>query len=559
MAAPAEEPRERAELVEKAIEEASGTEVPKSVPAAMERPASEPPKEEFALKEERAPPTMDARQDEAPVLAEKTVDTAVPDVVGTVDDMAAPAEEPRERAELVEKAIEEASGTEVPKSVPAAMERPASEPPKEEFALKEEKAPPTMDAQQDEAVLAPSPPVTDSCGEAPVYEEPLQEKAASVAAPADQAMKEASESTGDAPKEEIASAVETEEKGPLLVDAPQDEAVPAQVLEAKAQPAEKSSKDESAVHGAPVESTPNETCSKAEVVEKKETSLGDAQSSEALPKAKTSKDRVSFEQDPAPASPKRVASARQIPEQVDILREWEVVLAKTEDGQRFGFSHSSGRHKFEKSRGSLGSRGDLGNIEEGPDVLVVTKLSGSGVLDAWNAQHPEAAVQPHDRIAEVNGMKTIDSMVQELRKPTVHMRVVRYPDAFHVELLKRPEMKKYGFKFEKPSNAKLAELRITDMSETGLLEEVNRRHISEGLHHLVVTPGMRIIAANAAEGDAASIAQELRNNDRGVRLRIRRSDIIDGAKDKVKQKMSVLRAFSTAKSSGSRMASEPGG
>jgi len=203
--------------------------------------------------------------------------------------------------------------------------------------LKEEKAPPTMDAQQDEAVLAPSPPVTDSCGEAPVYEEPLQEKAASVAAPADQAMKEASESTGDAPKEEIASAVETEEKGPLLVDAPQDEAVPAQVLEAKAQPAEKSSKDESAVHGAPVESTPNETCSKAEVVEKKETSLGDAQSSEALPKAKTSKDRVSFEQDPAPASPKRVASARQIPEQVDILREWEVVLAKTEDGRAFWF------------------------------------------------------------------------------------------------------------------------------------------------------------------------------------------------------------------------------
>merc|ERR1712039_1011957 len=160
----------------------------------------------------------------------------------------------------------------------------------------------------------------------------------------------------------------------------------------------------------------------------------------------------------------------------------------------------------------------------------------------------------HDRIAEVNGLRTIDGMAQELRKPSVRMQIVRYPEVFHIELTKRPELSKYGFKFEKPSNARLPELRITDMSDSGLLEEGNRHHISQGLFHLVVVPGMRIVAANSVEGDAAAIAQELRSNDAGVRLRVRRCEIIDGAKNKMKQQVSVLNAFAIGRNSSSSSA-----
>merc|ERR1712050_626564 len=117
----------------------------------------------------------------------------------------------------------------------------------------------------------------------------------------------------------------------------------------------------------------------------------------------------------------------------------------------------------------------------------------------WNAEHPDAEVRPHDRIAEVNGFRTMDGMVQQLRMPTVHMQIIRYPDVFHVELLKSPKKSKYGFKFEKPGNAKLGELKINGMSESGLLEEANQHHISQGLYHLVVAPGMRIVAANDVE------------------------------------------------------------
>jgi hypothetical protein len=47
-------------------------------------------------------------------------------------------------------------------------------------------------------------------------------------------------------------------------------------------------------------------------------------------------------------------------------------------------------------------------------------------MDSWNKEHPDAEVCPADRIVEVNGCTTVDSMLEELRRPKVSMMICRY-------------------------------------------------------------------------------------------------------------------------------------
>jgi len=224
---------------------------------------------------------------------------------------------------------------------------------------------------------------------------------------------------------------------------------------------------------------------------------------------------------------------------------WMVVLDKDgDDTARFGFSHASGKTKFAKSRG------DLGDPDVGPEVLVVKKLSGTGLLDGWNEAHPEASVRPNDRISAVGGSIDIDSMVKTLREPRVEIKITRFPEHFEVTLTKREDMKKYGFKFEKPTNESQQELRITNLGDGGLMEDSNKQYLAKGMFHMVVMPGMCVTAANDKVDDANAIADELRNSVLpGVTLQIRRCEITADVKSKLRHGLSLISMFGKTSSS----------
>merc|ERR1719316_551967 len=103
-------------------------------------------------------------------------------------------------------------------------------------------------------------------------------------------------------------------------------------------------------------------------------------------------------------------------------------------------------------------------------------------------------------------------MKEQLRLNSCACEILRYPEVFHVELKKSEHKKKLGFKFEKPANSALLELKITEVLPGGLLDEVNRMSMKAGAHHQVVFSGMRIEAVNEVEGDCFRIAEELRKN-----------------------------------------------
>lgn len=177
-----------------------------------------------------------------------------------------------------------------------------------------------------------------------------------------------------------------------------------------------------------------------------------------------------------------------------------------------------------------------------PEHLIVTKINDGGLLERWNLALPDAAVQINDRIVTVNRTGTVENMRRCMQDAVVRLSLVRFPPVFEVELQKRPGVEKLGFKFERPSNLRLSELRVTEVLAEGLLSEWNRRQAAAGRFHLVVTREMRLEAANDVEGDAAGLAEELRSCS-AVRLRIRRIDVLDEVKRKVFTNVKLLKAF----------------
>merc|ERR1740138_1608072 len=94
---------------------------------------------------------------------------------------------------------------------------------------------------------------------------------------------------------------------------------------------------------------------------------------------------------------------------------WDVHLIKKSANQRYGFSHTSGKDEFSKARGYAAQQAS----EEGPNTLFVKQVRPDGLLYVWNKEHPDAAVLPFDRVAEVNGKKGVEEMQNELRAPSV--------------------------------------------------------------------------------------------------------------------------------------------
>eukprot|EP00928_Gymnodinium_smaydae_P058236 TRINITY_DN4144_c0_g1_i3.p1 TRINITY_DN4144_c0_g1~~TRINITY_DN4144_c0_g1_i3.p1 ORF type:complete len:294 (-),score=90.62 TRINITY_DN4144_c0_g1_i3:96-977(-) len=162
-------------------------------------------------------------------------------------------------------------------------------------------------------------------------------------------------------------------------------------------------------------------------------------------------------------------------------------------------------------------------VREGNKCLVVGSVAGkSGPLARWNEARPDAKVCKGDRVLSVNGKELLREMMEELRALDVQVRLARYPDVFEVFLEKTPEMK-LGFKFAEPKRAGLHELRINEVHESAdyCLGKHNAIVQEQGMHHMVVSAGMRVVAVNEVSGDCAAMRKELQRA-KAVRLKIRR-------------------------------------
>eukprot|EP00435_Cladocopium_sp_Y103_P028258 s2514_g7.t1 len=194
---------------------------------------------------------------------------------------------------------------------------------------------------------------------------------------------------------------------------------------------------------------------------------------------------------------------------------WDVELVKRSETDKYGFSHSSGKAEYLKSIGVAENTPEV----DGPQVLFIRKIGLDGLLCWWNEAHGDSVVQPGDRIDKVNGKANMDQMaqelqhkahcmrVQELRGDKVRLEVHRYPEEFEVSLSKKASPK-LGFKFEKPSNEKFRELKITEIGREGALPDRNRQMANAGRFHYVVAMGMRIIKVNSVEGDAFQMKED---------------------------------------------------
>eukprot|EP00439_Symbiodinium_sp_Y106_P011697 s2414_g1.t2 len=250
---------------------------------------------------------------------------------------------------------------------------------------------------------------------------------------------------------------------------------------------------------------------------------------------------------------------------------WECVLEKRSDTDKFGFSHCSGKKEYFKALGVSENAIDVA----GPEVLFIRKVGGEGLLFSWNEAHPDAVIQPGDRVGKVNGQTSVDSMAQELRTSDsqgrlgngggrrtrsscpvctlaapcawpskVCIEVLRYPEEFEVSLSKKADAKKkLGFKFEKPSNEKVRDLKITEVSAEGHMPDRNEQMVAEQRFHYVVTPGMRIIRVNSVEGDAHLMKDELKNA-QDLTLRVRRAEVYALQKARMVKQAQILASLS---------------
>eukprot|EP00929_Paragymnodinium_shiwhaense_P044438 TRINITY_DN22803_c0_g1_i1.p1 TRINITY_DN22803_c0_g1~~TRINITY_DN22803_c0_g1_i1.p1 ORF type:complete len:2383 (-),score=814.98 TRINITY_DN22803_c0_g1_i1:309-6590(-) len=206
------------------------------------------------------------------------------------------------------------------------------------------------------------------------------------------------------------------------------------------------------------------------------------------------------------------------------IQTWQVVLVRTEEESKLGFSHMNYKQYFSRKMGMPEDEPPIG-----PEHLMVKKVTEGKLLDKWNEEYPDLKVEVGDRIAEINGLRGIEEMQQLLRSDEMllSMRIVRYPKFFFVDLHK-PGKAKLGFKFGKHTDLdrNVPALRITEIAAGGggMLAAANERFIQEGNFHHVVVPGMWIEAANEVHGDPAFIAEEVRRC-RNLRLRIRRPNV----------------------------------
>jgi len=243
---------------------------------------------------------------------------------------------------------------------------------------------------------------------------------------------------------------------------------------------------------------------------------------------------------------------------------WEVPLRKLSGKQKYGFSHTNAKVDLlrDYTKASMPSAArmpdnmipldqTLLSDAEYPEALIIKKILDKGLMGDWNFIHPEAEVKPGDRIIEVNGSKTITDMQKQLRTSECICKVLRCPEVFHITLAKQPQ-RRFGFKFEKPAVASLRELKITEISKKGLLDEANRANMKMGLHHKVVLPGMRIEAVDEVEGDCFKLAEALRKCNAHVTLRIRRAEFFQIAQKKVGKSALVISAMQLG--TGERMA-----
>lgn len=219
---------------------------------------------------------------------------------------------------------------------------------------------------------------------------------------------------------------------------------------------------------------------------------------------------------------------------------WECVLEKRSETDKFGFSHCSGKKEYFKALGVSENATDVA----GPEVLFIRKVGGEGLLFSWNEAHPDAVVQPGDRISKVNGQTSVDSMAQELRSSKVCIEVMRYPEEFEVSLSKKADTnKKLGFKFEKPSNEKVRDLKITEVSAEGHMPDRNEQMVAKQRFHYVVTLGMRIIRVNSVEGDAHLMKDELKNA-HDLTIRVRRAEVYALQKARMVKQAQILASLS---------------
>jgi len=147
------------------------------------------------------------------------------------------------------------------------------------------------------------------------------------------------------------------------------------------------------------------------------------------------------------------------------------------------------------------------NMMDGPEMLLVKKVQDEGLLQQWNANHPDGEFQPMDRIIEVNGTPWLEEMQKQLQRTCVKMKIVRYPDRFKVRIEKAGRKLGFSHSSHKPKNQ---ELRITEVAASGLMAEYNIEKANAGRWGGIVMPDMIIEQVNDVKGEASKLATELR-------------------------------------------------
>jgi len=204
-------------------------------------------------------------------------------------------------------------------------------------------------------------------------------------------------------------------------------------------------------------------------------------------------------------------------ETIDGAVMWDVVLKKRSEVDKFGFLQINGKLEFEarwaaRTDGAGSSTNAPTPQVDGPNVLVIRKIHAGGLLERWNARHPDMAVRPHDRILSVNGLTTVDEMQRETRTCKIVLRCCRLEELFKVPL-KKNNNQKLGLRFEKPQKGQFNEIIISEVLGDGLVAEYNLQQVKLQRWSHCILPGMVVEAVNDARGDATAIADELRTSE----------------------------------------------
>jgi hypothetical protein len=228
---------------------------------------------------------------------------------------------------------------------------------------------------------------------------------------------------------------------------------------------------------------------------------------------------------------------------------WEVMLIKEGADETFGLTVSDGQLYFEErlvswrcSHCASGPNGlppcpncprtfpINGARVSGPSELIVWGFDERGALERWNRSvSPLSAVEPGDRILEVNGERSIDGMLQQIaRSQRVCLFMKRYPEVFSVSFAKDEFVFGRGLGFRCPLQChcpgrRLESLIITELLPSGIVPDYNARQAKPGGWQNVLLQGMEIESVNGVSGDAQAMAEELRTWE-GVTLHVRRAE-----------------------------------